>query len=128
MKGLRYEQSTGTLAVRNGPWRCPVLSGYAGAPGYVNDPDAQCLRNRGPLPRANYTMRVVPHHRFAAPAIALSPQDGSDLCGRSGFFIHGDNSKGNRSASEGCPIFPRREREWIASMIEMGYTTLEVVP
>lgn len=34
--------------------------------------------------------------------------------GRSGFLIHGDNSKGDHSASEGCIILGPKVREEIA--------------
>jgi len=43
--------------------------------------------------------------------------------GRSGFLIHGDNSKHNFSASEGCIILSRSTRDAISSS---GITRLEV--
>jgi hypothetical protein len=43
----------------------------------------------------------------------LQMQKGS-LFGRSGFLIHGDNSKGNSSASNGCIILPRWARLEVA--------------
>lgn len=72
-------------------------------------------------------MRVLPHPRFAAPAIALQEENAADLCGRSGFWIHGDNRKGDKSASSGCIILNKRTRACVRSLIEMGIDWLEVV-
>lgn len=72
-------------------------------------------------------MRVVPHSRFAAPAIRLDPQDETETCGRSGFFIHGDNAKANRSASTGCIVVGKRARECVSALIALGFTSLWVV-
>lgn len=126
MKGFRYEQSTGVLSIINGDFRCPIADCYAGAPPNINDPDAQCAQGIGPLPRAKYRMRVVEHPRFASPAIKLVPVEG-DLCGRSGFFIHGDNRDGNRTASSGCIIADRKTRQLISRAIDAGFSDLIVV-
>jgi hypothetical protein len=57
--------------------------------------------------------------------IGLTPDPGNDMHGRSGFYIHGDNGKGDRSASEGCIILPRAVRERIH---DSGDTRLHVIP
>lgn len=127
VRGLRYEQGSGTLSLVNGEWRCPLAVGYAGVQGFINDPDAQCRKGVGPLPRGHYKMRVVRHHRFARPAIRLDPEIGTEMCGRSGFYIHGDNDKGDRSASSGCIILDRGTRKCVSALIDLGFDRLSVV-
>lgn len=46
----------------------------------------------------------------------LEPFQSNDMMGRSGFFIHGDNRYGNRTASHGCIILPRKARDEIATL------------
>ena len=41
----------------------------------------------------------------------LDPFPSNDMYGRSGFYIHGDNPRGDKSASEGCIILARPIRE-----------------
>lgn len=73
-------------------------------------------------------MRVAGHPRFAAPAIKLTPLAGTDAKGRSGFWVHGDNTKGDRSASSGCIILARDRRKAISDlMVCYGERYLEVV-
>lgn len=103
-----------------------VATGYAGAPGFVNDPDADHLRNKGPLPRGLYLIQLRPHQRFAPPALYLAPWPETEMHGRSGFWIHGDNARLNRSASSGCIILDRNARARIRALIHVD-DTLEVV-
>lgn len=126
MKGFVYEQSTGTIAIRNGDFETPLASGYAGRHDHLNDPQSDHLHSLGPLPKGEYEMEVKRHDRFASPAIRLTPVKG-EMHGRSGFWIHGDNARGDRTASSGCPIFPKPVRELIATAIGAGYTRLSVV-
>lgn len=121
-----YEQATGRFL-----WRCGasvrlIATGYAGAPGFVNDPYADHIRSRGPIPKGLY--RIVPreHPRFAPPALFLAPEPGNAMHGRSGFYIHGDNARGDQSASSGCIILPKGVRERISYLIDWD-ATLEVV-
>ncbi len=54
----------------------------------------------------------------------LKPTGDQNMYGRSGFYIHGDNGKGDYSASEGCIILELKFRNAIDSS---EYKTLEVV-
>ena len=127
MKGLRYAIQTGTLWLVNGEFSCPVASGYAGRGAYRNDPSAVHRKSEGPLPPGRYRMRIVPHPRFAGPAIRLDPEDiGSWLHGRGDFWIHGDNATNN--ASRGCIVISRPQRLCVAALIDCGFTTLSVTP
>lgn len=89
-------------------------SGYAGAPGHVNRPGSSHLVGLGPLPPGEY--HVGPaffHHRLGPTAFRLRPMPGNVMFGRSGFMIHGDNRKGDYSASRGCIILNRGDRELV---------------
>ena len=87
-------------------------SGYAGAPGHVNRPGSSHLVGLGPVPPGEYHVGLpVKHPRLGPIAFRLRPKPGNVMFGRSGFMIHGDNGKGDRSASRGCIILNRMDRE-----------------
>jgi len=122
-----YVQNTGEFFI-NG---VKEATGFAGAPGYINNPEAQCLENRGPLPRGRYKMtnydRVNPKHK-----IRLTPMDGTDMCGRHSMLIHGDNTKNPGTGSQGCIILGKELRLRILEIIEKNRlknkkTLLEVI-
>ena len=103
-----YQQSTGGIWQNNGP---VVALGYAGAPGAVNDPGTQHIRNVGPLPRGLYRMlSAVTHPRLGPVAIRLEPDRHNEMFDREDFWIHGDNRRNNRSGSKGCPVMLRPVR------------------
>lgn len=117
---VRYEQSSGAFALIVGGCCVAISTGSAGSSAYRNNPDADTIRNHGPLPKGNYRMGVMVHPRFAAPAIRLSQETGKTH-GRSGFFIHGGTK------SEGCILLQRADREFLAGLIAQGVSRLEVV-
>lgn len=106
--------------------RVALAVGYSGAgPRGVNNPDMVREVAVGPIPRGKwYIGRAQSHPRLGPVAIDLRPDLGTDTFGRSGFFIHGDNARGNKTASKGCIILPRWLREFIAGS---GQLTLYVV-
>lgn len=118
MKELVYDQKIGVLWLRDeaDPKKVTRLGkGYAGHPPFVNDPAAQALVSRGPIPRGKYRVgRPFRHNRLGPAASFLEPFSDNEMFGRSGFFIHGDNSFGDQSASHGCIILKRSVREEIA--------------
>ena len=88
--------------------------GYAGfGKEGKNDPLKQCVRNIGPLPRGKYIMKelILKHSSCGAYVIRLEPDPGNDMCGRSGFLIHGDSKTHPGFASHGCIILDRQYRE-----------------
>jgi len=93
---------------------------YAGAPGYKNNPDYECLRNRGPLPRGRYRIVGVPFtHRKAGPfTLRLKPYPDNSMCGRDGFLIHGESRKNPGTASNGCIILDRDFRNLIWNSLD----------
>lgn len=79
---------------------------YAGAEGYKDDVNSECLVNRGPLPRGKYRIAGTPFtHRVAGRfTLRLEPYAGNNMCGRAGFLIHGDSIRDPGNASNGCIV------------------------
>lgn len=115
---LIYSQEKGTLAYApDGENPRIVGRGYSGQPPYVNDPEAQALKARGPIPRGTYRVsHPWDHVRLGPVSFFLEPDLSNEMMGRSGFFIHGDNQYGNRSASNGCIVLDRKARDEIATI------------
>lgn len=79
-----------------------VGTGYSGKSPYRNDPTNETRKGLGPIPRGQYAIgEAEPHPRLGPIAMPLTPI-GHDACGRSAFFIHGDNAR--HDASHGCII------------------------
>lgn len=107
---IRYQISTGALT-RDG---VPLGAGYSGQPECKNDPTQCDQHDRGPIPPGRYTIGeprdTVTHGPFVLP---LTPADGNEMHGRSGFLIHGDSVTHPGTASHGCIIMPRAVRETV---------------
>lgn len=109
----KWDQSAGELW-RDGAF---VSKGYSGKGRGKNNPALQGVRGVGPIPTGKWRMvSVVAKHPKLGPfVIRLDKVDGTpdddfdDVTGRGAFRIHGDNATG--TASEGCIILPRRDRE-----------------
>jgi hypothetical protein len=105
-----YKQSTGELLDPTGQH---IANGYAGGncgenPEGVNNHMLQAMKSVGPLPVGKYTLgEVVAESHLGPYAIPLIPYKENQMFGRGGFYMHGDNSNMDRSASEGCIIMPR---------------------
>lgn len=93
--------------------------GYSGAPGAVNDASKTNIPDVGPLPEGFYTLGTpIPmEQKVGAYAIPLIPDLENQMYGRSGFFMHGDNTKMNQSASKGCIVAPLFARERVGQGI-----------
>lgn len=115
-----YSPKTGKLT-RNGT---VVATGYSGHGEGVNNPDKEKVKNVGPIPAGTWTIGAAFKHDSKGPTVMRLMPTGHDAHGRSGFLIHGDNSKNDRSASEGCVILGKTVREEIA---KSGVTKLRVV-
>lgn len=124
---FRYAQSLGLLSICLGDEVAHIGKGYAGRGPGLNNPDHQTVPLQGPIPRGLYKISVQPHPRFAPPALRLVPTEGTEMFGRSGFWVHGDNNRMDFSASNGCPVLDRSVRVCMAHLIRYGFTTLEVV-
>jgi type VI secretion system (T6SS) effector TldE1-like protein len=111
-----YEQATGQMLLVEDGMRDLIGKGYSGseAEGGKNNPHAQCEKDIGPIPRGRYTIGAP----FAGPSplsLRLTPDAANDMCGRDGFLIHGDSIAEPGTASHGCIILNRLQREQIAA-------------
>jgi RHS repeat-associated protein len=125
-----YSQTTGNLVRVIHGERTPVGQGYSGNGDGLNNPSMQGTANTGPIPQGDWTIQEQQDNstgsgrRFPA-SMRLTPDEGTDTFGRSGFVIHGDNSRGDQSASQGCMILPRNIRDVIGGS---GDNMLRVIP
>lgn len=113
---FKYSQSTGKLT-HDGEL---IATGYSGHGDGVNNPAAQAIHSVGPVPQGLWEIGAQMDHTSVTGhnlplSMRLTPQPGTETFGRSGFLIHGDNVKGDRSASQGCIILPRDVRNLIAA-------------
>jgi Protein of unknown function (DUF2778) len=90
---------------------------YSGNGPSMNNPNDVSVKNHGPIPPGLYSIgRPVNFIGGVGQlALPLEPDKINVMYGRSGFFIHGDNSKFNHSASDGCIITARSVREFISN-------------
>lgn len=117
---ISYDISSGTLA-HDG---VKIGSGYSGQPACKNDPTKCSAHNEGPIPPGLYRIGDPVDTETHGPyVLPLSPDDGNEMYGRSGFLIHGDSVAHPGTASHGCIIMPRKVREVIH---ESGDRLLEV--
>ena len=117
----RWVQSTGQLS-RDGN---AEGYGYSGAGEGKNNPAMQTIHNVGPIPVGDYTIGEPCDTMTHGPyVLRLTATEDNNMCGRSGFLIHGDSVVSPGTASEGCIILSRdiRTKIW-----ESGDRQLEVV-
>jgi hypothetical protein len=113
---LIYEQATGRMLISENGHYDTLAVGYSGSFSRHarNDPDQQCVVKAGPIPRGLYHIGH-PEMGPSPYSLRLTPDPSNDMCGRSGFLIHGDSITHPGDASDGCIILTRRERETIVS-------------
>lgn len=116
-----YEQRTGRLRIG-----AKVRAvGYSGHGSGKNNPDMQSAPRAGPIPAGRYAIGKPYDTTAHGPhVLRLTPLDGTDTFGRSGFLIHGDSRARPGTASIGCIILDRATREAIA---RSGDAEIEVV-
>ena len=118
----RYSQSTGEMS-RDGIF---LSRGYSGHEEGKNNPAMQAIPNIGPIPVGLWKLLLIFDHPAKGPrCIRLEAADGTVTFGRSGFLIHGDSIANPGTASEGCIILGRVQREQIWGTKDRD---LEVVP
>lgn len=107
-----YSQATGGIS-RDGKALTPAA--YSGFGAGKNNPCAQTQEKIGPIPRGTWTVSRPFTHAHAGPyALRLTPQAGTATFGRSEFLIHGDSTRHQGKASNGCIItgMHNRQRIW----------------
>ena len=86
-----------------------------------NNPSCQCQVAVGPLPQGTYTLGNMMTFKGMPYCYELYPYSSNNMCGRSGFLIHGGSCSSN--PSEGCIVI---ESENTRYKIKSG-ATLKVV-
>jgi hypothetical protein len=86
-----------------------------------DNPSCQCQVSVGPLPQGTYTLGNMMTFKGMPYCYELYPSSSNNMCGRSGFLIHGGGCSGN--PSEGCIVI---EDQNIRYKIKSG-ATLKVV-
>ena len=115
-----YSQTSGSfLAIRD--YRvCEPMDGYSGNGAGLNNTLFEHKRNLGPIPRGRYLVGTPHQHAKLGPVVmSLFPHNHSAQ-GRDGFAIHGDNGRGDKSASKGCIVLAREDREFIAETVRLA--------
>jgi len=124
-RSLVYAQATGNLFIKSNGRYDLLATGYSGseAEGGKNDPSKQCEKDVGPIPRGSY--KIGPPGPGPSPfSLPLTPDPSNEMCGRSGFYIHGDSISHPGNASTGCIILNKASRE---DIVRTGIATLIVV-
>ena len=67
---------------------------------------------------------ILKHRTCGEYVIRLEPDPSNNMCGRSGFLIHGDSAKHPGFASQGCIILDKKYRK---NMWNSGDKILEVI-
>lgn len=125
---LVYVVRSGSLVLSSGSRDIlPIAKGYSGFREYRNNPAFETRRALGPIPRGIWLVnQAVQHPRLGPVALSLEPENVPSLSGRSEFFIHGDNARGDFSASTGCIIVGREARDFVAALWRLGVRRLRV--
>jgi hypothetical protein len=115
-----YEISTGVMLDPDGN---RLAVGYSGSGIGRNNTLYQNKIDVGPIPMGSYEIGPPQDSQELGPhAMPLEPFLSNEMYGRSGFWIHGDNS--THTASEGCVIMSFAARQAISSS---GDDILDVV-
>lgn len=101
-------------------------TGYSGNGKGLNNPLMQKVRGIGPIPCGRWAIVGEPFDddKMGRFVIRLKWMGDKLPFGRDGFCIHGDNYRHNKSASQGCPIFPPKVRQ---AIVDSGDRVFEVV-
>lgn len=118
-----YSQSAHRFsgAAYDGTWidTAGCCSGQSGS--CRNNPSCQCQVSVGPLPQGTYSLGNMFTYKGMSYCYELYPSSSNNMCGRSGFLIHGGDCSGN--PSEGCIVIQDQNTRY---RIKSG-ATLKVV-
>jgi lipoprotein-anchoring transpeptidase ErfK/SrfK len=96
-----YNQTTGKFCNSNTGKCTQSYSGFKGE-------KDQTKKDFGPIPTGKYTIANSCDEKGGR--CNLTPDSSNNMSGRSSFQIHGDNGKGDKSASHGCIILNQKDR------------------
>ncbi|MGH9515817.1 MAG: RHS repeat-associated core domain-containing protein [Terriglobales bacterium] len=120
-----YYQDTGHLVCTDDAGNTVVDgSGYSGHGIGINNPDQDGVKDTGPIPGGDWNVRpCINDPGGLGPTVCpIDPLPWTDTKNRGGFYVHGDNSSENQSASEGCIIMPPDVRQVINNAGGAGLT------
>jgi hypothetical protein len=87
---------------------------YSGRGQSKNNPNDQCIANKGPLPRGWYDIdQGYNHRKLGNPTFNLKQQPGTNMCMRDLFRIHADSAAHPGDASDGCIVCDKAIREQV---------------
>lgn len=119
----RFSQSSGALANDEG---LIIGMGYSGHGAGLFNPGMQMIPDVGPIPEGLWTIGPAQTEPVMGPLVmALTPDPMTDTFSRTGFYLHGDNSSLDHSASCGCIVASRDIRQQLAVSTDRR---LQVVP
>ena len=119
---MTYRVQTGDLYAASGKW---LGKGYSGHGAGVNNLADASVPNVGPIPPGCVFAIGAPGDHIGPLSFPLTLREGSTT--RSGFYIHGDNTSMNHTASEGCIVMAHDVRSLIADALAAGDSELETV-
>lgn len=97
-----FVQSAGVVY---GPSGAIAFSGYSGNGADKDNPEAQFVKEHGPIPVGGYTIGAPIDGTSLGPcALPLTPDPTNVMQGRDGFFIHDDSLSHPGQASDGCLV------------------------
>ena len=100
-----------------GPWPPEVVGGgYSGQPGH-QDPSQDGEHDLGPIPKGNYKIGRKRSNKKRHNYFPLTPVAGTDMHGRDGMLIHGDNPAHPGESSTGCIVTSGDVRDVISSRL-----------
>ena len=105
-----WRQEQGTIERVGDP--APPVAGYSGAGQGKNNPDMQSVAEVGPIPVGAYAIGAPQDTVTHGPyVLTLTPHGCNTMFGRSGFMMHGDSVLAPGTASKGCIIESREQRQ-----------------
>jgi len=118
MNAFIYHQGNGALYRCGEDGNTYLGLGYSGHGEGVNNGADEENPDVGPIPKGVYDIGPAFTHPAAGPVVMrLTPTEGTDVHGRSGFLMHGDTASRDRTASHGCVIMDRPIREVVAAAV-----------
>ncbi len=121
----RYSQSGGQLSSQAGD---VYGVGYSGHGEGVNNPKLEAVPNVGPIPKGVYNIGWSYTDAERGPMVmSLTPKQGTNTFGRSGFLMHGDlvAAPGKELASHGCIIMGPLTRRAVAASSDRELLVVE---
>ena len=118
---ITYSQISGGISIDDDL----IGTGYSGNGRGVDNPALERERKIGPIPRGKWKItKWVKSYPGRGPIVAILAPVGHTAHGRSGFLIHGDNAKLDKSGSWGCIVASRDIR---TKLRKSGEIDLEVI-